>query len=90
MSVRDSGSSYLESSKVNNAVNLRVLGEDLVEGLLVGDVDLVEGRAATADLFNTVENVLERVVQAVDNDDIVAVLEKGEGGKGANVACTTA
>jgi len=44
----------LEGSKVNDAVNGRVLGEDLVDGLLVCDIDLVEGRSATADQLNAV------------------------------------
>lgn len=44
----------LESSKVDDAVNGRVLGKDLVDGLLVCDINLVEGRSTTADQLDTV------------------------------------
>jgi hypothetical protein len=77
---------YLESSKVDHAVNGRVLGKDLVDGLLVGNVELVEVGTAAADQLNAVEGNLGRVVEAVDNDDIVSVLEQSEGGEGTNVA----
>jgi hypothetical protein len=63
-----------------------VLGEDIVEGSLVGDVDLVEVRAAAADELNAVESNLGRVVQVVDNNDVVAVLEEGKRRERANVA----
>lgn len=63
---------------MNDAVNGRVLGEDIVNGLLVGDVDLVEVRAAATEQLDSVEGHFGRVVQAVDNDDVVAVLEEGE------------
>lgn len=71
---------------MNDAVNFRVLGKDLVKALFVGNVDVVEGRAAAAELLDAVEDDLEGVVEVVDDDDIVAVFEEGEGGKGANVA----
>lgn len=38
---------YLEGSKVDDTVNGRVLGKNLVDGSLVGDVNLVEVGAAT-------------------------------------------
>ncbi|KAJ6444934.1 LOW QUALITY PROTEIN: putative quinone oxidoreductase [Purpureocillium lavendulum] len=79
----------LDSFKVDDAVDGGVLGKDLVEALLVGDVDLVEGGPATAEKLDAVEGDLGRVVEAVDNDDIVAVLEEGEAREGANVAGAT-
>lgn len=39
---------------MNDTVNGRVLGKDLVDGLLVRDIDLVEGRSTTADQLDTV------------------------------------
>lgn len=81
--------SYLEGSKVDDAVNFRMFGKDIVEGLFVGNVELVEVRAATTDLLDTVEDLFPGVVQAVDDDDVVVVLEEGKGCEGANVAGTT-
>lgn len=75
---------------MNDAVDLGMLGENIVESALVRDVELVKGRAASADSLNSVEDVFERVVQAVDNDDVVAIFEESKGGEGANVACATA
>lgn len=79
----------LEGSKVNHAVNLGVLLEDLVESILVGDVDLVEVGALAAEELNAVDGDLGGVVKAVDDDHIVAVLKKSEGGKRADVAGAT-
>lgn len=81
---------YLEGRKVNNAVDLRVLGKDIVEAGLVSHIDLVEGRALAADKLNAVYGGLGRVDETIDDDDIVTVFEKGEGGEGPNVAGTTA
>ena len=75
---------------MNDTVDLGVLGEDIVESALVGDVELVKGRAASTDSLNSVEDVFERVVQAVDDDDVVAVLEESKGSERANVASATA
>lgn len=74
---------------MNDTVNGRVLGKDLIEGLLVGDIDLVEVGAATGDELNSVEGNLGRVVEVIDDNDIVAVLEEGEGSKATNVASAT-
>ena len=78
--------SYLQGGKVNDRVNGGVLGEDIVEGLLVGDVDLVEVGAAAADELDAVEGDLGGVVEVVDNDDVVAVLKENQRREGANVA----
>ncbi len=74
---------------MNDGVNLGVLVKDGVDSLLVGQVDVVEGRATSAELLNAVEDIFERVVEVVDNDDIVAVFEERQGGEGANVASAT-
>ncbi|GKT45248.1 uncharacterized protein ColSpa_05429 [Colletotrichum spaethianum] len=81
---------YLEGGEVDDAVDLGVLLEDGIEAGLVGNVDLVEVGALAAQELDAVDGDLGRVVEAVDNDHIVAVLEQGEGGEGANVAGTTA
>ena len=80
---------YLEGGEVDDTVDGRVLGEDLVDGLLVSEVDLVEVGATAADQLNAVEGDLGGVVEVVDDDDIVAVLQESEGGEGANVAGST-
>lgn len=81
---------YLEGGEVNNAVDLGVLGKHIVEAGLVCDVDLVEGRTLAANKLDAVYGGLGRVEETIDNDDIVAVLEEGEGGEGPDVASTTA
>lgn len=43
---------------MNDAVNSRVLGKDLIDGLFVCDIELIKGRAATADQLNAVEGDL--------------------------------
>ncbi|GJC78324.1 hypothetical protein ColLi_01162 [Colletotrichum liriopes] len=67
--------------EVDDTVNLGVLLEDLIEAGLVGDVNLVEVGALAAQELNAVDGDLGRVVEAVDNDNIVAVLEQREGGE---------
>lgn len=71
------------------AVNLGVLLEDLIETSLVGDVDLVEVGALAGKKLDAVDGDLGGVVQAVDNDNVVAVLKQSEGSEGANVAGAT-
>lgn len=71
---------------MNDAVNFRVLVKDLVEGLFIGNIDVVESRAAAAELLDAVEDDFERVVEVVGNDDVVVVFEEGQGCKRANVA----
>ena len=48
----------LESGKVDDAVDLGVLGKDVVKGGLVRDVDLVEDGAAAADELDAVDGNL--------------------------------
>lgn len=75
---------------MNDTVDRGVLGKDLVDGLLIGDVGRVEVRStATEDLY-AIKGDLGRVVEAVDDDHIVTVFEEREGGEGANVASATA
>lgn len=75
---------------MDDTVNGRILLEDLVESVLVGDVCLVKLGPLAADELDTVEGDLRGVVEVINNHDLVAVLEKGKRGEGANVAGTTA
>jgi hypothetical protein len=75
---------------VDDAVDGGVFGKHLVEGLLVGDVDLVEIRSAARQQLDAVKGNLRGVVEAVDNDDIVAGVQQGQSREGADVARSTA
>ena len=74
---------------MNDAVNVGVGLEDLVEAILLGDIKLDELGLLAADSLNTVEGLGGGVVQVISDDDLVASLEQGEGGEGANVTGTT-
>lgn len=74
---------------MNNAVNVGVSLKDLVEAILIGDIDLDEIGLLAADSLNTVEGLGGGVVQVISDNDLVASLEEGKGGEGANVTGTT-
>lgn len=80
---------YLQSGKVDNAVNVGVISEHLLERRRVRDVDLDELRALPADQFNAIDHLSGRIVQVVRNDNLVARLEQRKGCEGANVAGAT-
>ena len=75
---------------MNDTVNLGVLHENFVEGSLVGDVHLVEGGALAAEQLDAIDSDLGRIVETIDNDDIVIIVQQREGSKRPNVAGTTA
>lgn len=75
---------------MNDVVNVGVLLEHLVESSLILDVKLVELGLLAADELNAVDDLLGRVVEVVNDDDLVASLEKSECCEGANVASATA
>lgn len=70
---------------MDNAVDVWVLGEYLVQALFVGNVDLVENWLLSAEQLNATEGDLRGVVQAVNNNDLVAMFEKRERCEGPNV-----
>jgi hypothetical protein len=79
----------LQGSKVDDIVNVGVVGKDLLESLLVGDVGVVEDGSLAADGLNAVEDLLGRVVEVVDDDDLVVGLEQGQGCEAADVSGST-
>jgi hypothetical protein len=79
----------LQGGKVDDIVNVGVVGENLVEGLFIGYVNIVEVGSLAADGLDAVDDLLGRVVEIVDNDDLVVGLEQGEGGKSTNVSSAT-
>ena len=74
---------------MNDIVNVWVLLEDLVECSFVGDVRLVEGWSLAADELNAIDDFRRRVVEIVNDDDLVVSLKKSESCEGANVARAT-
>jgi hypothetical protein len=74
---------------VDDIVDVGMVGKDLLEGLLVGDVGIVEDGSLSANGLDAVEDFLGRVVQIVDNDNLVIGLEQGEGCEAADVSGST-
>jgi hypothetical protein len=81
--------SHLESSKVDDIVNVWVLGEDLVESSFVCDVAFVKGRPLAADELDAIDDLLGGVVEIVDDDNLVVCLEECKRCERANVASAT-
>jgi hypothetical protein len=80
---------YLEGCKVDDTVDVGMSCEDLAQGLLVGDVDLVEDWSFPADQLDAVQSYLRGVVEVIDNDNFVAMFEKGQSRERPNVACAS-
>lgn len=75
---------------MDDAVDVGVGLEHLVETLLVGDIELNELGLLARDQLNALQSLWRRVVQVVGHNNLVARLEQGKGGERANVARTTA
>jgi hypothetical protein len=73
---------------VNDRIDLRVLLEDFQRSL-VGHIDIVEGRAFSADELDAAQGFLGRVVEVVYYDDIVVCVEELEGCEGSDVSCSS-
>jgi hypothetical protein len=74
---------------VNDIIDIRVLLEHLVQGLLISDVERVVLGSLAADQLNAVQDLFGGVVEVVDDDDLVVGLEESERGEGTDVAGTT-
>jgi len=74
---------------VDDIVNIRVLLEHLVQGLLVGDIERIVLGSLAADQLDAVQDLVGRVVEVVDDDDLVVGLEESERGERADVAGAT-
>ena len=66
----------LWSCKMNDALNLRVLLEYTFQSIKITTVHLLEGRTDTCNLLNTIEDVLIRIRQIVDDDHLITCLLK--------------
>jgi hypothetical protein len=73
---------------VNDIVDIRVLLEHLIQGLLIGDVERVVLGFLAADQLNAVQDFLGGVVKVVDDDNLVVGLEESERGERADIAGT--
>lgn len=72
---------YLQRCEVDDTVNLWVRFEDLLQLLLVGQVALVELGSFAANQLDAIQRDLGGIVEAVDDNDLVAMLEKGQRSK---------
>ena len=79
-------SADLESSEVDNAVDVGVRCEDLVKSFFICDIDLIEVWPLSADELDAIQRNLGRVVEAVDNYDLIAVFEESESCERPDVA----
>ncbi len=73
---------------MNYIVDIRMLGEDLVEAGFIGDINAIEIRSLAANQFDSVDRLLRRVVETINNDNFVAGFEECKGGKRTNVSRT--
>lgn len=80
---------YLKGSEMDNAVNVGVGLEDLIESRLVGDIQLGKLGFLAANQLNALQRLGGGVGQVVRDNDLVASLEEREGGERANVARST-
>ncbi len=66
-----------------------MLLEDFLESRLIGNVDLVENWTLSAEQFYAIQADFRGVVQAVNDDDLEAILEQSESGERSNVSGAT-
>lgn len=67
---------HLQSCKVDDRVDIRVLFEYCVECFFVSNVDLFKCWSFPANELNTVDYFARRVVEVVDNNNFVAGLKQ--------------
>jgi hypothetical protein len=71
---------------MDHRVDLGMFLEHGIQRLLVRDIDIVEDGLAATDELDAVQDLLRRVVEVVDDNDVVARDEKLQAGEGADVA----
>ena len=75
---------------MDDTVNIGMLVEDLVKRRLVRDVDLVKCRSNTGQQLDAVYDLVCRILQIIDDYDLVAGILKRKDCERTNVAGTTA
>lgn len=72
---------YLQRCEMDDAVNIGMVLKQLVEGTIVGDIELVERRPLAANQLDPIDGLLGRIVQVVGDDDLVPSFQQGQGGE---------
>jgi hypothetical protein len=72
---------YLQSSEVDNTINVGMRSEDVVQCHFICDVDLVEVWSLAAEEFDAVEGDLGGIVQIIDYHDFIAMFKEGQRGE---------
>lgn len=71
---------------MDNIVNVGVLLEDLIQSGLIGDINIVESGALATDELDAIDDLLRRIVEIIDNYNLVIGFEERENCKGTNIA----
>lgn len=74
---------------MDDTVDVGVSCKDLVQSLLVGDVDLIEGWSFPADQLDAVQSNLRGVVEVINNDNFIAMFEQGQSRERPNISCAS-
>ena len=71
---------------MNNAVDIRMRLEDIVEPRFISDIELEKLWPLAADDLNAIDDLFRRVVEIICNNDLVICFEKGKSSERAYVA----
>ena len=88
--LRDALADSLVGGKLDDAVDVLVLGEDFLDGGLVGHVSLDKAEVLARDLLDACESLRAGVVVVIGHDDVVARVQQLDTGVAADVTGTTA
>lgn len=80
---------YLECREVDDAVNIWMRIKDLVKLRLIRDIAGVVLGSLSCDELDSVDGFLRRVIQIVDNDNLVVGLQQRQSCERANVPGST-
>lgn len=75
---------------MDDAVNIRMVVENLVKGAIVGDIELVKLRPLATNQLDSIDGLFGRIVQVVGNDDFIVSFQQGQGGERSNVSGASA
>ena len=70
---------------MDHTVNLGMCGKDLIEAFFIGDVDLVEVWSRSTEQLYAIEGNFGRIVETVNDHDLIAMLEEGQRGERSDV-----
>lgn len=68
--------SYLQSSKMDDAINIGVLLKNPIKRLFIRDVDIVECGPLAADKFDAIDGLFGRVVEIVSDDNFISFFQQ--------------